>query len=327
MSTTAVERFAGIDVAKATLDLSIDTDKTTLHVKYDEEGVARIVEYLREAVPTLTVLEATGGLETRIATELACHGLSVAVVNPRQVRDFARAKGCLAKIDRIDAIILAAFARCIRPEARALKDEQTRALDELLNRRRQLVKMHVQEGLRLETLVSKKVRQDVKAHLAWLEKRIVHVDDDLNTRLRASELWRVKDDLLRSIPGAGQVTTLTLLAKCPELGRLGRREIAQLVGVAPLASDSGKHRAKRFIWGGRADVRAVLYMAALSAKRCNPAIRSFAERLKAAGKLPKVVIVACMRKLLTIMNAMLKDNTPWRVQGVATQMAGNVCPG
>jgi transposase len=314
MKPVVMDTFAGIDVAKATLDLYIDTDKQSLHVAYDDEGIARIVACLREAAPTLTVLEATGGLEVRIATELARQGWAVAVVNPRQVRDFARAKGCLAKTDRVDAIILAAFARCIRPEVRALKDEETRALDDLLDRRRQLMDNCVQEKLRLRMAVSGKVQKDVKAHITWLEKRIAAIDDDLNRSLRASEIWRAKDDLLRGIPGVGQVTTLTLLAKCPELGTLSRRESASLAGVAPLANDSGKHRGRRFIWGGRADLRAVLYMAALSARRCNSVIRAFAERLKQAGKPAKVILVACMRKLMTIMNAMLKNNTPWRTE-------------
>jgi transposase len=236
MKESVVEKFVGIDVAKASLDVHIDAEQKSLHVAYDETGMARIVEELRQAAPTRIVLEATGGLEVRIATKLARCRLPVSVVNLRHVRDFARAKGVLAKTDRVDAILLADFARCIRPEVRPLKDEETRALDELLDR-----------------------------------------------RLRASDVWRVKKDLLRGIPGIGPVTALTLLAKCPELGTLSRREIASLVGVAPLANDSGKHRGKRFIWGGRAEVRAVLYMAALSAKRCNPVIRAFAERLKPAG--------------------------------------------
>ena len=314
MSELVVEKFVGIDVSKASLDVHIDAGKKSLHVAYDEAGIARIVGELRAAAPTLIVLEATGGLEVRIATELARHALAVVVINPRQARDFARAKGYLAKTDRVDAIVLADFARCIRPEARPAKDEETRALDELLTRRRQLVENCVQERLRLNTVASKPVQKSLKQHIAWLDKRIVEIDDDLNQRLRASTVWRVKDDLLRSIPGVGPVTTLTLLAKCPELGTLTRREIAALIGVAPLAHDSGKHRGKRFIWGGRADVRAVLYMAALSAKRFNPAIRVFAERLEQAGKPFKVVIVACMRKLLTLMNAMLKNNSPWHPQ-------------
>jgi transposase len=314
MNDVVVEKFAGIDVSKASLDLHIDTLMKSLHVAYDETGIAQIVACLREVSPTLIVMEATGGLEIRAATELARCGLPVVIVNPRQARDFARAKGYPARTDRVDAKALAAFARGVRPEVRPLKDEDTRALDDLLTRRRQLVDRHVQEVLRLNTAAFKGVRKRLKQHIAWLEKRIVEIDDDLNRRLRASQAWRVKDDLLRGIPGVGAVTTLTLLAKCPELSTLNRRQIAALAGVAPLANDSGKHRGKRFIWGGRADVRAVLYMAALSARRCNPVIKAFAERLKQAGKLPKVIIVACMRKLLTIMNAMLKSNTPWRTE-------------
>jgi transposase len=325
MSEVVMEKFVGIDVAKASLDVHIDTDKKSLHVAYDEAGMLEIVRELRRAAPTLIVLEATGGLEVRVATELARRDFPVAVVNPRQARDFARAKGCLAKTDRVDAIVLADFARCIRPEVRPLKDEETRALDELLDRRRQLVDNCVQEKLRLPMAISKPVKKNLEAHIAWLEKRIAEIDADLNQRLRASDVWRVKDDLLRGIPGVGAVTAQTLLAKCPELGTLNRREIAALVGVAPLANDSGKHRGKRTIWGGRGEVRAVLYMAILSAKRYNPAIRVFAERLKAAGKPAKVVSVACMRKLLTIMNAMLKTNTPWCSQGVVA--LADDCPG
>jgi transposase len=301
--TGRIETFIGIDVSKASLDVHIDTDKKSLHVAYEEEGIDRIVACLRGIAVTLIVLEATGGLEVRIAAELARCDLPVSVVNPRQVRSFARAKGYLAKTGRDDAIILADFARCIRPEIRPLKDEETRALEELLDRRRQLVENCVQEKLRLHTAVSKPVKKNLNAHIAWLEKRIAEIDEDLNPRLRASDVWRVKDDLPRGIPRIGQVTTLTLLAKGPEWGTLDRREIAALVGVAPLAHDSGRHRGKRFIRGGRAEVRAVLYMAALSAQRCNPVIRAFAGRLKQAGKPPKVVLVACMRKLLTIMNA------------------------
>jgi transposase len=255
MKNTIVEKFAGIDISKETLDVYVDTDRTSWHVAYDEEGLAQIVSGLREAAPRLIVMEATGGLEIRRTTELAHGGLPVAIVNPRQARQFARAKGCLSKTDQVDAILLAAFARGIRPQVRPLKDEDTRALDDLLDRRRQLVENCVQEKLRLGTAVSKKVQKSLKEHIAWLEKRIAATDSDLDQCLRASDIWRVKDDLLRGIPGIGQVTTLTLLAKCPELGTLNRREIAALAGVAPLANNSGKHRGKRFIWGGYADVR------------------------------------------------------------------------
>lgn len=306
-----MEKFVGIDIAKDTFDLCISPSGETQHVAYDDTGIEQVCKHLVTEAPTLIVLEATGGLETRLASELAAKGLSVAVINPRQARDFAKATGQLAKTDLVDAAVLCAFARAIRPAARTLKDEDTRDLDDLVNRRRQLIAMRVQETLRLGTAASKALRKDLQAHITWLDKRIADLDDDLTRRLQSSDVWRAKDDLLRGIPGIGAVTSLTMLAKCPELGKLNRREIAALTGVAPLANDSGKHRGKRAIWGGRADIRAVLYMAAISAIRFNPAIKVFAERLKKSGKPAKVVIVACMRKLLTIMNAMLKNNAPW----------------
>jgi len=309
-----VEAFVGIDVSKDTLDVHIAPSGVSLHETYDEEGIEKIIEALKAARPTLIVLEATGGLEVRLACELSAAGLTVAIINPRQARDFAKATGRLAKTDRVDAAMLADFAKAIRPEARPLKDADARALEDMVNRRRQLIAMRVQEMLRLNTAESKALQKSLKTHIAWLEKQIAAVDNNLNTQLRASDVWRAKDDVLKGIPGIGAITSLTLLSKCPELGRLNRREIAALVGVAPLANDSGKHRGKRSIWGGRAEVRAVLYMAVLSAMRFNPDIKAFAERLKAKGKAAKVVIVACMRKLLTIMNAMLKNMKPWTPQ-------------
>ena len=314
MSERVEEWFVGIDVSKNTLDIHINPVGECLHVAYDEAGISDICQRLLAARPTLVVMEATGGLETRLASELAARGLQVAVINPRQARDFAKASGQLAKTDRADAAVLAAFAKAIRPAIRPFKDADTRDLDDLVTRRRQMVAMRVQETLRLGSCRSKVMQKSLQAHIAWLDKRITDLDDDLTKRLRSSEVWKTKDDLLRSIPGVGAVTSQTILAKCPELGRLNRREIAKLTGVAPLADDSGKHRGKRFIWGGRADVRTILYMAAISAIRCNPDIKIFADRLKQAGKPAKVVIVACMRKLLTIMNTMLKNNAPWRAQ-------------
>ena len=306
-----MEKFVGIDISKDTLDVCIDPGAEALHVAYDHKGIEAICQRLKTESPTLIVVEATGGLEMRLASELAALGLNIAVINPRQARDFAKATGQLAKTDRVDAAMLAAFAKAIRPQVRALKDAETRALDDLVSRRRQLIAMRVQETLRLGTAASKPMQKSLNAHIVWLDKRITEIDTDLTQRLRNSDVWRAKDDLLRGIPGVGVVTTQTLLAKCPELGSLNRREIAALIGVAPLANDSGKHRGKRFVWGGRADVRTVLYMAAISAIRCNTNIKAFAERLKQSGKPAKVVIVACMRKLLTIMNAMLKNNTHW----------------
>jgi transposase len=255
-------------------------------------------------------MEATGGLEMRAAGELAAQGLCLAVVNPRQVRDFAKASGQLAKTDRIDTHVLCGFGRAIRPVARPIKDALVQELDDLVSRRRQLVEMRVQETLRLHG-ASKVQAKSLKAHIGWLDKRIKDIEIDLGARLRSSDAWRVKDDLLLSIPGVGEITSRSVLSRCPEIGKLTRREIAKLAGLAPLNNDSGKYRGERHIWGGRADVRSVLYMATVSAIRCNPVIKQFADKLKLAGKAPKVVIVACMRKLLTIMNAMIKNNTPW----------------
>ena len=310
MSEMTVEKFVGIDVSKETLDLCMEPAGEMLHVDYDDKGISQVVKCLVALAPTLIVMGATGGLEMRLAGELAAKTLPVAIINPRQARDFAKATGQLAKTDLVDAAILAAFARAIRPTVRQIKDADTRDLDDLVTRRRQLVDMRVQETLRMGT-ASKVQKKSLAAHITWLDKRITDLDDDLTRRLRASDIWKTKDDLLRGIPGVGAVTSLTMLAKCPELGQLNRREIAALTGVAPLAKDSGKYRGKRFVWGGRADVRAVLYMATVSAIRFNSAIKAFAERLKQAGKPTKVVIVACMRKLLTIMNAIIKNNVPW----------------
>lgn len=305
--------FVGIDVSKACLDVCILQDKVgvqRLQVPNDDAGVAHLVQRLKGFASCCIVMEATGGLERLCATQLATAGLSVAVVNPRQVRDFARATGRLAKTDRIDAQVLATFARQIRPPARVLKDEASVELQAMLMRRHQLVQMRVQESLRLHQAKGA-VAKGIKLHVAWLNKRIKTTEDDLGKRLLASDVWKAKDQLLQSIPGVGAVTSVTMLARCPELGQINRRQIAALAGTAPLAHDSGKHKGKRFTWGGRGDVRASLYMAVVTAMRFNPAIKAFATRLKATGKPTKVVMVACMRKMLTIMNAMLKSNLPW----------------
>lgn len=313
MSKTEADCVVGIDVSKDTLDVCADPHEPSVsaRVAYDAQGLASLLEQLVRLQPKLIVLEATGGLESRLACELVARGLAVAVVNPRQVRDFARASGELAKTDLIDARVLCRFARAIGPQARGVQDAPTRELAELLGRRRQLVDMRVQETQRTHQAASKAAQKSLKAHIEWLDKRIGDIDTDLHQRLRESPAWRVKDDLLRSIPGVGHISSFTMLARCPEMGQLNRRQIAKLIGTAPLACDSGKHRGQRHIWGGRADVRSVLYMATISAMRHNPAIKSFADRLKACGKPSKVVIVACMRKLLTIMNTVIKTNTPW----------------
>lgn len=310
MNVNTVEVFVGVDVSKRTLDVRIEPQEQWLHLGNDDAGIEGLCVRMLEVKPELIVMEATGGMEARLAAELAARGLAVAVVNPRQARDFAKATGQLAKTDRIDAAVLCAFARAIRPAVRPIKDELSQVLDDLVTRRRQMVQMRVQEALRLQSAAKVQVKS-LKRHIAWLDKRIVEIESDMGKTVRSSELWRTKDDLLLSIPGVGEITSRSMLSRCPELGRLNRQEIAKLVGVAPLNSDSGTHRGQRHIWGGRADVRSVMYMAALSAMRCNAPIRTFATRLKNAGKPAKVVIVACMRKLLTIMNIMIKNNTPW----------------
>lgn len=303
------ESFVGIDVSKDWLDIAWLTGQT-LRVDHSGEAIAGLVERLLEQSPTLIVMEATGGLETALASALAAQGLAVAVVNPRQVRDYAKACGRLAKTDRVDALILAAFASAIRPQVRPLPDEETRALGDLLARRRQLIDMRVQEKLRLGR-ASAMQRDSLKEHIAWLDERIVRIDAELAHALRLSQVWREKDDLLQAIPGVGKVTRATLLALLPELGGLNGKEIAALAGVAPFNRDSGKHQGERIVWGGRSQVRRVLYMAAVSAARCNPVIRAFYQRLRSQGKPAKVALTACMRKLLVIMNSMLKHRTPW----------------
>ena len=304
-------RFVGIDVAKDHLDLAVRPDQEQWQEPASEEGRQRIVVRLTALQPTLIVLEATGGLERPLAIALAAVGLPVAVVNPRQVRDFAKATGRLAKTDRLDAQVLAHFADALRPEPRPLPDEQTRILAELLARRGQLLEMHTAERHRLAT-VSGAVQEQIRRHLSWLEAELATLDDDLDRQLRVSEERAAQAARLRGVPGVGRVLSLTLLADLPELGTLDRQQIAGLVGVAPLNRDSGKRRGPRVIWGGRARVRAVLYMATLVATRFNPVIRAFYQRLSEAGKPKKVALVACMRKLLTILNAMTRNQTYWQ---------------
>lgn len=303
------EVFVGIDVAKAWLDVGWLSGQT-LRVDYTAEAVAGLVQRLQSEQPTLVVMEATGGLETELASALVAAGVPVAVVNPRQVRDYAKATGRLAKTDRIDALVLAGFAKAIRPQVRELPDEDTRALGDLLARRRQLMEMRVQEKLRLQ-LASPVQRVSLREHIAWLDERIERLDIELTHALRTSPAWRDKDDLLKEIPGVGTLTRATMLGLLPELGTLTRRQIAALVGVAPLNRDSGTHQGARSIWGGRAQVRRVLYMAAVAATRCNPVIRAYYQHLRAKGKPAKVALTACMRKLLVIMNAMLKHGSSW----------------
>lgn len=303
-------QFVGIDVSKATLDVAIG-DEPPFQVPNSLEGVDDLKSRLQARTVALIVLEATGGLETVCATTLAAAGLAVAVINPRQARDFAKATGRLAKTDALDARILVAFGLAVQPEPRILPDEATRMLDALLDRRRQLVGMQTMEKNRLGGVVSKGVRGDLEAHLKWLEKHIGEIDEQLENRIRSSPAWRAKDELLRSIPGIGPVVSRTLLASLPELGQLDRRQIAALVGLAPMADDSGQHRGVRRIQGGRSIVRSVLYMAALTARRFNPLLREFADRLEAGGKKPKVILAAVSRKLLVIANAILRTGQAW----------------
>lgn len=305
------ECWVGIDVAKASLDVAIWPTQERLRVTRDEAGLAELIAWLQPRTPTRIVLEATGGLETLVAGRLIEAQFPTAVINPRQARDFAKALGYLAKTDALDALVLARFGQSIQPEPRPWKDEETQALTALLQRRRQLITMLTAEKNRLDS-AHRQVQADIRTTIAWLEQRIKVLDDDLQGRLRASPVWREQDALLRSVPGIGPVTVVTLLAALPELGTLDRREISALVGVCPLNRDSGQYRGHRSIFGGRAVVRTALYMATLTASRFNPVIKAFYQRLRAAGKPAKVALTACMRKLLTILNAMLKAKTPWQ---------------
>lgn len=305
------DRWIGIDVAKAHLDVATWPAIERWRVTRDEAGLVALTEWLRARTPRLIVLEATGGLETPVVTALVEVGWPVAVINPRQARDFAKATGRLAKTDALDAEVLAHFGHAIRPEPRPWKDAEAHALTALIQRRRQVVEMLTAEKNRLAS-AHPRIKPDIEATLAWLEQRLKNHDGDLQQQLRASPVWRERDDLLRSVPGIGPVTAATLLAALPELGTLDRHRISALVGVCPFNRDSGQHRGPRMIFGGRAGVRAVLYMATVTASRCNPAIKAFYLRLRQAGKPAKLALTACMRKLLTILNAMLKAKTPWQ---------------
>jgi len=307
------ERWVGIDVSKARLDVALGVAGELLWVANDARGIASLVARLVELAPELVVLEASGGLQTALVAELGAAQLPVVVVNPRQVRDFARATGQLAKTDALDARMLALFAERIRPQVRPLPGEQELELKALVARRRELVEMITAERNRLDR-APKLLHKEISAHIRWLESRLKDRDRDLDQMLRSSPLWREREDLLRAVPGVGPVLCATLLADLPELGALSRHQIAKLVGVAPLNCDSGTMRGRRAVWGGRAQVRAALYMATLAAVRCNPALKTFYLRLRSAGKPAKVALTAAMRKLLTVLNAMLKHHTHWSPQ-------------
>ena len=305
------EVFIGIDVCKAQLDVGSYPDAQGWAFSNDESGISALVDHLKGQAPTLVVVEATGGLETLLTGALCEASVPVVVVNPRQVRDFAKSTGRLAKTDTLDAFVLAHFAAAIRPSVRPLPSQEARELSGLMARRRQTVEMITAENNRLSTACSR-VGREIKAHIAWLEKRLKGLDDDLSKLIRSTPIWREKDNLLQSAPGVGDVLSCSLLASLPELGTLNRKKIAALVGVAPLNRDSGKFKGKRSVWGGRAEVRRVLYMGTLVATRHNPVIKAFYQRLLQAGKPKKVALTACMRKLLTILNAMLKNRTAWQ---------------
>jgi transposase len=304
--------FVGIDVAKLRLDLHSRPSGESSTIDHDDENVAALVERLVAVAPALIVLEATGGLEVRLAAALAAAGLPVAVVNPRQVRAFARATGRLAKTDRLDAAVIARFAEAVRPPVRPLPDEATRRLGALVARRRQLLEMLVAERNRRHA-AEPLMHERIDAHLCWLGEALAEIERDLDEAVRESSVWRAKEELLRSVPGVGPVSARTLLAELPELGSLTRRQAAALVGVAPFSRDSGTMRGRRTIWGGRAALRACLYMAAVAAARgSNPAIAGFYKRLRLAGKPAKLALTACMRKLVVVLNAMLRTSTAWK---------------
>jgi len=302
----------GIDVAKDRLDVAQRPGTEAWGVTNDERGIADLVAHLRALRPALVVLEATGGIELPVVGALAAARLPVVVVNPRQTREFARATGRLAKTDAIDAQVLAQFAEAVRPALRPLPDAATHQLSSLVARRRQVIVMLTAEKNRLRT-AAPAVRDHINEHILWLERSLSDLDSELGQVIHSSDIWRAQDNLLQSAPGVGPVLSTTLLAELPELGSLNRKEIAALVGVAPLNRDSGTLRGRRTVWGGRSQVRTALYMAALAATRFNPVIRAFYERLQTAGKPKKVALTACMRKLLTILNAMMRHQTPWQI--------------
>jgi transposase len=302
--------YVGIDVSKATLDMAVYSSPQKWQFTNDDPGIEKVVEFLGKMAPALVVMEATGGHETPLAYALKVAGMPCAVVNPREVRDFAKATKKLAKTDSLDAQVLAHFAAALEPEPRPISSGEAEELEALLSRRRQVIGMLTAEKNRLH-MARKPVRGSVKAHINYLEKELTEIESNLQGRIQESPVQRTKDRLLRSVPGVGPNLSTTLLVELPELGSLNRKQIAALVGVAPLNRDSGTLRGKRTVWGGRGQVRAALYMAALVATRFNPAIREYYARLCSAGKPKKVALTACMRKLLVILNAILKHRIPW----------------
>ena len=307
----STEHFVGIDVSKDKLDIAVCPTQESFSVTNNQSGLNDLSRRLKAIDPELIVLESTGGYEICAATTLYAAGLPVVIINARQVRDFAKSLGRLAKTDAIDAQVIAQFAKAIKPDVRPLKDEISQELAALVTRRRQIVEMIVAESNRLAT-AAKRNRRDIKAHIHWLQKRLSQIDTDIKGEIRKSPVWHEKDQILRSAPGVGPATSAVLISNVPELGQLNRKKIAALIGVAPLNCDSGLFKGRRKIWGGRANVRSVLYMSTLSAIQFNPIIRQFYQRLKESGKCGKVAMVACMRKQLVILNAMIRDQAKWR---------------
>lgn len=306
------ESVVGIDVSKDTLDVFIHSQNSLHSFSNNESGIEKLVQVLSKLKPSLIVLEATGGYQMAVASALIAKSLKVAVVNPRQVRDFAKATGTLAKTDSIDARVLAQFGLALHPEPRTLKNEETQALDGLANRRRQLIQMLTMEKNRLAS-APKNVSKNLTEHITWLRKQLGELDQQLEEAIAAVAEFKAKDDLLRSVPGVGRVVSHTLIADLPELGSLNRKQIASLAGLAPFNCDSGSFKGRRAIWGGRAHIRSALYMASLSATRHNPTIKDFYDRLRLAGKSSKVALTACMRKLLVILNSMTRSCSRWNL--------------
>ena len=307
-----MEHFIGIDVAKDRLDLHTRPGGEVFAVARDSNGLAMLVERLQRLAPALVALEATGGYETVVASALGAAQLPLAVVNPRQIRDFARATGKLAKTERIDAAAIAHFAEAVRPPARPLAEAEARALGELVARRRQVIEMIIAERHRRRMASQRRVIRAIERHLALLQAELSELEGDIDDAIRKSPAWQADADLLASVPGVGKATLRTLIAELPELGHLNRRKIAALVGVAPINRDSGTLRGRRTIAGGRPAVRTALYMAALVASRANPVIAAYYAKLRAAGKTGKQALVACMRRLVVILNAILRDRKPWQ---------------
>jgi transposase len=313
---TSTDLVIGIDISKGKLDVGVVPTLERWTTDNDCDGLTQLAKKVSDLSPTLVVMEATGGLERPVRAVLESAGLSCAVVNPRQVRDFAKAMGILAKTDSLDALVLAKYGQKVEPEARPAKDPETQELEAILTRRRQLIEILTAEKNRLGSVASRRVRTSLEEHIAWLNKRLADLDKEMKTSIKSIPEWREKEKIIKSVKGVGPVTTLTLLAVLPELGTLSRKKISALSGLAPFNQDSGKFRGKRRIWGGRAAVRSVLYMAAMSAKKWNPVIKVFYDRLIGAGKKFKVAITACMHKMLIILNSMVRNGQKWHAKSV-----------